>query len=79
MISVIPFKSTYVRYKSITTPGLTPGRVYTILRWEEEADPYFGTHRFSIKDDDGSLRRMVIPRGDFEDYSFSKNLEEILE
>lgn len=78
MNRLVPFVSTYVKYVGYGSPGLTPGKVYSILGWEEEEDSCLGTHRFSIKDDDESLRRMVIPREDFEDYSFIRNLKGIL-
>lgn len=78
MISVIPFKSTYVRYVSTVSPGLTPGQIYRVSKWEEGEFSY-GTHCFTVRDDRRSIRRMVAPREDFEDYSFIRNLKEILE
>lgn len=78
MNRLIPFVSTYVKYVGYVSPGLTPGQIYRVSKWEEGEFP-FGTHCFTVRDDRRSIRRMVAPREDFEDYSFIRNLKEILE
>ena len=82
MSAVIPFVTKCVRYVSILTPGLTPGKTYDVHCWTNS--PSSSTF-FTIVDDDGDTRRMIMVgpgrsgRKDFIDASFSKNLEKILE
>lgn len=82
MNNLIPFYSTHIQYVGTPSPGLTPGGVYSIIKWEKRES---GNFMFRILDDDGDLRSMIlkdledIDRSDFEDCSFEKNLKLILE
>lgn len=78
MKELIPFHSTHVRCVRKYFTGFTPGKTYGIVSWGQLGE---GRFQFYVRDNDGDFRRIYFPdlvNSIFEDYSFLRNLEEIL-
>lgn len=71
MATIIPSHSTHFRWVAESSDRMTPGKVYTILKWERNG--------FHFLDDLGIERRWSSQALGVEDYPFLRNLKEILE
>ena len=68
---MIPNVSTHFRWIAESSDRMTPGKVYTILKWERDG--------FHFLDNLGMKRRWSYMACGVEDYPFHRNLKKVLE